>query len=176
MVRASVHRDVGVYRQDQFRNTSDMEMWLRISQKYPIGILEGRLLRYRHFHDSSSLRYHKLRTEPGRYFRIMDLYGEQGGRAVATPSALAAHEAHRAEDLLMVTTSNYILGRRRDAQAMLSQVRLGRLFGSGRIQRVRMVALYLLLHGVVRLPRIGFVADFFRRRWHEKRPPKRHRS
>jgi FkbM family methyltransferase len=172
MVRASVHRDVGVYRQDQFRNTSDMDMWLRISLKYPIGILEERLLRYRHFHDSSSLRYHKLRTELGRYFQIMDLYLEQGGRAVATRAALAAHEAHRAQDLLMVTTSNYILDRRDAAKATLSQVCVGRLLGSSRIQRARMFTLYLLLQGLVRLPRIGFVADLFRRRWHEKAPPK----
>jgi Glycosyl transferase family 2 len=172
MVRAAVHRDVGVYRQDQFRNTSDMEMWLRISQKYPIGILEERLLRYRHFHDSSSLRYHKLRTETGRYFRIMDLYLEQGGKAVATRSALAAHEAHRAQDLLMVATSNYILDRRDDAKAMLSQVRAGRILGSSEIQRARMFTLYVLLQGLVRLPRLGFVADVFRRRWHEHAAPK----
>jgi glycosyl transferase family 2 len=171
MVRASVHRDVGVYRQDEFRNTSDMEMWLRIAQKYPIGILEERLLRYRHFHDSSSLRYHKLRTEPSRYFRIMDLYLDSAGRAIATPAALAAHEAHRAQDLMMVTTSNYILGRRCEALTMLSQVRAASLLGSSRIQRARMFALFLLLHAVLRLPRIGFVADFFQRRWHEKRAP-----
>lgn len=172
MVRASVHRDVGVYRQDQFRNTSDVEMWLRISQKYPIGILEERLLRYRHFHDSSSLRYHRLRTDQQRYFVIMDLYLEQGGRAVATRSALAAHEAHRAQDLLMATTSNYILGRRDDAKATLSRIRPGNLLGSPRIQRGRMFTLYLVLHAVVRLPRMGFLADLFRRRWHEKIPPK----
>ena len=35
MVRASVHRDVGVYRQDKYRNTSDLEMWLRIARRYP---------------------------------------------------------------------------------------------------------------------------------------------
>lgn len=172
MVRASVHRDVGVYRQEQFRNTSDVEMWLRISQKYPIGILEERLLRYRHFHDSSSLRYHKLRTDQQRYFVIMDLYLDRGGRAVATPAALAAHEAHRAQDLLMATTSNYILNRPEAARATLSRVRPGNLVGSPRIQRARMFMLYLLLHAFVRLPRIAFVADFFRRRWHEKAPPK----
>ena len=35
MVRASVHRDVGAYRQDKYRNTSDLEMWLRIARRYP---------------------------------------------------------------------------------------------------------------------------------------------
>jgi GT2 family glycosyltransferase len=172
MVRASVHRDVGTYRQETFRNTSDMEMWLRIAQKYPIGILEERLLRYRHFHDSSSLRYHKLRTEPGRYFWIMDLYLEEGARRLAAKKSLAAHEAHRAQDLMMVTTSNYILGNREKAQAMLAQVSAGAILGSPRIQRGRMFVLFLLLQVLVRLPRVTWFADIFRRRWHEKSTPK----
>lgn len=172
MVRASVYREVGVYRQDQFRNTSDMEMWLRIAQKYDLGVLDERLLRYRHFHDSSSLRYHRLRTDAGRYFSIVDLYLDSGGRALAAPEALAAHEAHRAVDLLMATTSNYILDRRDDARAMLSRVRFSRILGSRRIQRGRMFLLALMLHVLVRLPRIGWVADVFRKRWHEKGPPR----
>lgn len=172
MIRASVYRDVGVYRQDRFRNTADMEMWLRIAQKYPVGILEERLLRYRHFHDSSSLRYHKLRTVPGRYFEIMDLYLEEGARKLATREALAAHEAHRAEDLLMATTANYILNQRQDTKAMLSRVRAARLLGSPSIQRSRMLALFLMLQVLARLPRIEFVAGLFRRRWHEKSAPK----
>jgi glycosyltransferase involved in cell wall biosynthesis len=172
MIRASVYRDVGLYRQDQFRNTADVEMWLRIAQKYPVGILEERLLRYRHFHDSSSLRYHKLRTVPGRYFEIMDLYLEEGGRKLATSEALAAHEAHRAEDLLMATTANYILNQQQDAKAMLSRVRVASLLRSPRIQRGRMLLLFLMLQVLVRLPRIEFIAGLFRRRWHEKRAPR----
>jgi hypothetical protein len=172
MVRSSVHRDVGTYRQETFRNTSDVEMWLRISQKHPIGILEERLLRYRHFHDSSSLRYHKLRTEPGRYFWIMDLYLEEGARKLAAKQSLAAHEAHRAQDRMMVTTSHYILGNREKAKTMLAQVSAGAILGSPRIQRGRMFVLFLLLQVLVRLPRIAWFADTFRRRWHEKSIPK----
>lgn len=172
MVRASVYRDVGVYRDEIFRNTSDVEMWLRIAQKYPVGVLEERLIRYRHFHDSSSMRYHTLRTEPGRYFTIMDLYLDSGGRQIATREALAAHEAHRCEDLLMVTASNYILHRRQPAQALLSRVKIRRILGSGEIERWRMLALALLLKVLVRLPRIGFAAEFFRRRWHSNAPRK----
>ena len=173
MVRASVYQDVGVYRDEEFRNTSDMEMWLRIARRYAVGVLDEPLIRYRHFHDSSSLRYHRLRTEPGRYFRIMDLYLEDGGRAVATPKALAAHEAHRAEDLLMVAVSNYILDRRQETKWFLRQVRAARILGSPRIQRGRMFVLYLVLQVLVRLPRISWVADAFRRRWHEKGPVKK---
>ena len=170
MVRASVYREIGAYRDDVFRNTSDMEMWLRIAKHYPLGILEDRLLRYRHFHDSSSARYHKLRTDPGRYFMIMDLYLDQGGRSLATREALAAHEAHRAEDLLMAAASNYVLDRRRDGRALLSRVKFSNILGSRRIQRWRMLVLALMLHVLLRLPRIPLVAELFRKRWHMKGP------
>ena len=34
LVRADVYRELGVYR-DEFKNTSDLEMWLRIARRYP---------------------------------------------------------------------------------------------------------------------------------------------
>jgi glycosyltransferase involved in cell wall biosynthesis len=168
MVRAAVHRDVGVYRDDLFKNTSDLDMWLRIAQKYPIGVLEEYLLRYRHGHGNSSQRYHHLRTEPERYFVIMDLYLQNGGRAVATPKALAAHEAHRAEDGLMRVINHYIRGDLGGARKVLREVSAGRLLGSDKIQWGRLLILYWALQGLVRLPRLSPVANLFYRRWHAK--------
>jgi glycosyltransferase involved in cell wall biosynthesis len=168
MVRTSVYRDVGVYRDVEFRNTSDLEMYLRIARKYPVGILEDYLLRYRHGHGSSAQRYHHLRTDPERYFRIMDLYLREGGYELATPEALKAYEAHRSQDQLMRAVNNYILGKRDESLALLGEVRLGRLLGSSRIQGWRMLALFGLLALIARLPRISTVADLFYRRWHDK--------
>ena len=172
MVRAAAYREVGVYRQNLFFDSSDLDMWVRIARKYPVGLLEERLLRYRHFHNSSSLRYQKLRTEEDLHFRIVDLCLDDGGRSLATPEALAAHEAHRAEDLMIAATSNYIMDRREDAARLLSRVRAKRILGSPRIQRGRMLLLFAMLHVLVRLPRIGLVAHAFRRRFHEKGPSK----
>ncbi len=168
MVRASVYRDVGRYRDQEFLNTSDLEMWLRIARQYPIGILEEHLFRYRHGHGSSAQGYHHLRTDPERYFKIMDLYIEEGAQAIALPEALAAYEAHRAEDRLMRAISFYILGRPEEAQAILSQVRAEQILGGPQVQRGRLLILLLVLQGLVRAPRIPLVANFFYRRWHAK--------
>ena len=35
-----VYRELGGYRDDLFKNSSDLDMWLRICRKYPIGVLE----------------------------------------------------------------------------------------------------------------------------------------
>ena len=40
-------RAITLYRDSEFKNTSDVEMWLRIARSYPIGVLEDHLLRYR---------------------------------------------------------------------------------------------------------------------------------
>ncbi len=168
MVPASVYRDVGVYRDSEFRNTSDLEMWLRIARKYPLVIVEEYLLRYRHGHENSSKRYHHLRTTAGNYFQIMDLYLSEGDQVLATADALAAYEAHRAQDHLMIAVNHYILGQREEAQVALHRVLLRRLLASARIQRVRMLMLYLAMRVLVRLPQIRAIADLFYRRWHVK--------
>ncbi len=176
MVRASVHKDVGNYRDEQFLNTSDLEMYLRISRKYSIGILEEYLFRYRWGHGNSGQRYRHLRTAPERYFKIMDLYLEQGGYSAAMPKALAAYEAHRAEDNLMRVVNHYILGQCKETREVLGLVRMRRLLASGRIQRGRLLVLFLLLHCLARLPIIPFLANLFYRRWQTKLEPKQHFS
>src|SRR5262249_48859348 len=47
LVRAEVYRALGGYRDDEFKNTSDLEMWLRIARRYSLGVLEDQLVRYR---------------------------------------------------------------------------------------------------------------------------------
>ncbi len=171
LVRSTVYKELGVYRQDEFKNTSDLEMWLRIARSYPLGVLDEPLLRYRRGHGSSSENYHRLRTDQERFFRIMDLELERGALAVATPRALRDYEAHRAEDTVMRSVNHYILGRRNEALEVLGETRLRRLAGSRRIQRSRMLLLATALHAVLRLPRSGTLARLFERRWHGQPTP-----
>jgi glycosyltransferase involved in cell wall biosynthesis len=167
LVRASVYRELGTYRPEEFKNTSDLEMWLRIARRYRIGVLEDQLVRYRRGHGSSSERYHRLRTDQERFFRILDLeLDEQGGRRVATRQALRDHEAHRAEDTLMRSVNLYILGRPREARSTLSQMRMRDLAASQSVQRFRLLVLAASMHVLLRLPRSSTVARLFERRWH----------
>jgi GT2 family glycosyltransferase len=164
LVRADVYRELGGYRDAEFANTSDMEMWLRIARSHPIGVLEEHLMHYRRGHGSSSERYGQLRTEPHRFFQIMDLELAGPGRDVSEPDALAAYEAHRADEMLMCSVSAYILGDVRSARTSAAKARLGALMRGRR--RTRTVPLVLLLRVVTRLPRLRAVAHLFSRRWH----------
>lgn len=168
MVRASVHADVGGYRQEQFRNTSDLEMWLRIARSYPIGILEEHLFLYRRGHGSSSERYHRLRTELDRYFTIVDLELEAGGKAVADAGALAAYEAHRAEENLLRALAYYLRGDAAGARTVLGEVGARSLAGSRRVQRGRLLALLAIMRVLTRLPRLAPAAALLA--WWRARP------
>jgi len=169
MVRASVYRAVGVYRNDEFLNTSDLDMWLRISREYPIGVLEQPLFRYRFGHGNSAQKYHQLRTEPERYFSIVDLHLQQGGLDVAAAEALSAHEAHRSEDALMRAIKAYVLDRLDESRRILHEVRPARIVRSRHVQRTRLMLIYLGLQLLVRLPRLPLVARAMSWRWAERR-------
>ncbi|MEO8456123.1 MAG: glycosyltransferase [Sphingomicrobium sp.] len=170
MVRASVHRDLGVYRQDKYRNTSDLEMWLRIARSYPIAVLERHLMKYRHFHGNSSQRYHRLRIEVENYFPIMDEYLERD-LDLATSEALISYEAHRSKDRIWAAMSHYIKGELPPGRRALRDAPLGPIVRSPHVQK-RLLAIAAGLWVALHLPRNEWLAERMRQRWHVKRPPR----
>ena len=173
MVRASVHAAIGVYDQAKYRNTGDLEMWLRISRYAPIVVLEEHLMKYRHFHGNSSQRYHRLRTAPENFFLIMDEYLDGGDRASATSQALGHYEAHRAKDRLMAAIAHYIKGELPEARRTLREVDRLAVLRSDKVQRWRLLLIATGLWPVLRLPRNEWLAQRMLDRWHTKHPPRR---
>ncbi|HEY3254085.1 MAG TPA: glycosyltransferase [Polyangiaceae bacterium] len=172
MVRKSVHRDVGVYDQARYRNTGDLEMWLRIAKRYPITVLGEYLMKYRHFHGNSSQRYHRLRTVPENFFLIMDEYLAAGGRTLASPEALTNYEAHRSQDRLMAAIAHYVKGELRGGRQALREVHWRPVLRAQHVQRWRLLTIGSGLWGLLRLPRNEWLAERMHDRWHKKRPPK----
>ena len=170
MVPASVYRDVGPYRQDRYRNTSDLDMWLLISRRYPILIMEEYLFRYRHFHGSSAQRYHYLRTRPENFFTIVDDHLGAGAREYAAPGALAAYEGHRAEDLLRVAAAEYITGNRAAARGTMGRVAWHAIRRSGLPRRHRLLAFAAVMNALTRVPRLAPLAAALRRQVYGARP------
>jgi glycosyltransferase involved in cell wall biosynthesis len=172
MVRASVHRDVGLYDQARYRNTGDLEMWLRIARRYPITVLGEYLMKYRHFHGNSSQRYHRLRTAPENFFLIMDEYLAAGGRLFASGEALTNYEAHRSQDRLWAAIAHYIKGELSFGQQALRDVNWGPVLRAQQVQRWRLLTIGSGLWLLCRLPRNEWLAERMHDRWHKKRPPK----
>jgi GT2 family glycosyltransferase len=172
MVRASVHRAVGVY-QPLYGIVSDLDMWLRIARGYPIGVLESHLIKYRRFHGSSSEGHDHLRTSPEGFFMILDERLAAGDRALATNRALVSYEAHRSEDRLMAAISHYIKDEPADGRRALRAVRILPMLRSRLVQRWRLLVLTMGMWGLLRLPRIERIAQLMCKRWHDKSSPAR---
>ena len=168
MVPAAVYRAIGPYRGQEFPVAGDFEMFFRIARKYPVGILDQHLVRYRWGHGNADQLDRLLRTTPEPYFSIVDEHLATGGRALARKFSLAAHEAHRAENALTRAASCYILTRPQELRQVLKEVSLGRLLGSSKIQRYRLSILYLSLRLLARLPHLPLVARLFRNRWYSR--------
>ncbi len=172
MVRASVHREVGVYRQDPYGIAADLDMWLRIAKKYPVAVLESHLMRYRHFHGNATQHYNHLRTAPDNYFGIIDGYLNAGDRARATPQALGAYEGHRSGDRVMASVVHYIKGEMREGRVALRSARLFRIARSPGLQRWRLLTIATGMWLLLRLPRQERLARRMFERWHVQRAPR----
>jgi GT2 family glycosyltransferase len=164
MVRASVYRELGGYNQEEFKNTSDLEMWLRIARSYPLGIVDEHLFFYRRGHGSSSERYHRLRLEPERFFTIMDLELARAGKERVPAPVLHSYEAHRAEDSLRVAAANYIAGQRDQMRRILDQVHVKQILAGPHVPRGRLLVLWSVLRLLAPLPRLKPAADRLSRR------------
>jgi glycosyltransferase involved in cell wall biosynthesis len=165
LVRRELYSAVGPY-VSTYDLRGDLDMWLRLASAAPIGIIDEYVTRYRWGHDHLSTRYGHVRTEPERFFDLVDDRLAGGDRALAEPDALQAYEAHRAEDFVMVAVNLYILDRLPEARRMLSRAKARAIAASPRIQRARMLSLWALMHVLVRGRRSRRLADVFYRRWH----------
>ena len=97
LVRRDVYEELGPYAVD-YGLRGDLDMWLRIARRHPVGLIREHLLNYRVADHNESRRYAYLRTEPDLLYTVLDQRLADGDRSLAEPGALAAYEAHRAAD------------------------------------------------------------------------------
>lgn len=169
MVRRSVYAEVGGF-DPSYEIGADLEMWLRIARRHPVGLLHEHLFRYRHFHGNLSHHYRHLRSTPDVFFRILDEHLDERGRPVLTERALAAFEGHRTEEHLLNAVSLYIAGDVAAARRRLAPLRTRVIVAADTLQRGRLIALLWLMRTFCRLPRIAMLSDAFQRRWYGHAP------
>ncbi|MBM2822231.1 MAG: hypothetical protein HW413_977 [Thermoleophilia bacterium] len=165
LIRRAVYDEVGRF-DDRYALRADLDMWLRISRRFPIAILDRPLVRYRTHAENASVRYARFRTEPELWFSVVDRALAEGGMDDARPDALAAYEGHRAHDLVIVAVNQYILGDRTGMRATLERVKPRRIVGTRRIRRWRLLFLWASVQLLARLPRLDVAARAFSRRLH----------
>ena len=106
-----------------------------------------------------------MRLEPERFFAIMDWHLAHGAGAVAERDALRDYEGHRSEDWLMIAMRHYVTRDMAGARQAVGHVKPASLAYSSRIERGRMLGLWLMLQILARLPWLAWPAAAFYCRW-----------
>jgi GT2 family glycosyltransferase len=164
MLRAASLREVGPFDKD-YGGSADLHMWLRVAERGRLAILDEYLLAYRIGHGNYSEALHRLRTQPRRYFDIMERCLENGGRTVASAEALRAFEGHQARDTLVRAIHHYLRDEAREARLLLAELRFRELSRRPLVPRRSWRGWALLMHALTRLPSSPGVRRYVHSRW-----------
>ncbi|HWE49877.1 MAG TPA: glycosyltransferase [Bryobacteraceae bacterium] len=124
MARREALDAVGPFDAARYDIAADLDMWLRISRRFPVGILDERLMRYRIAKSQWSSRHNYLRTSEELYFRVMDDHMDADGwRGKLREQDLTEYEFHRRDDETF-RACNYVI---RGEPAMAAEL-LGKPF------------------------------------------------
>ncbi len=74
MVKSELYKELVPFNEDKFKTSADLDMWLRVLKKYPIAILNEKLMGRRISNAQGSFYSGYLRTEQADFFRVMDCY------------------------------------------------------------------------------------------------------
>src|SRR5581483_4167139 len=177
MIRREVLADVGPFNAERWDIAADQEMWLRLMRRYPVGILNERLLRYRHTPQQWTHRWRYLRIEPDRAIEVMEeCLRFDDWRTRLPPRDLLELEYQRADDATTRAANALILARPALARELLAgQYPYAALFHNFRRRKLRV----LLLRGLMKLAlgagigvmlgRLLHLTEY--RRWQRPGPP-----
>lgn len=122
MARRTVLAEAGPFDADRYRIAADLDMWLRILRRHPVGVLEDRLVNYRRSSAQESSRYRNLRTTEEEFFLIMDRYAElDDWWSRIAPADHREYEFHRLDDQTFRAANLIIRGEVTQALALLER-------------------------------------------------------
>ena len=121
MTRRATVEAVGPFDAARYHVAADLDMWIRILQRCPIGIVDEPLMSYRHSNTQWSQRYKRLRTDQELHFDILDRYlTEDPALAARCAPDLVDHEFHRVDDQTFRAANAMIKGEAAQARALLA--------------------------------------------------------
>lgn len=120
MIRKAALEAIGWFNEPEFLTSADLDMWLRIAQRYDIGIIDEPLLKYRVSLKQFGAQYSRLRTTLGDIFRVLDYYLQQPEvQRLVLRDNLAIYEMERAADHVLCAMNLLVQGNTEEARARL---------------------------------------------------------
>ncbi len=150
MARKEIFGSVGLFDDHgPFGCSTDLEMWLRILEKYPIGILQENLIHYRT--GGRGAKYNQLRTEESDFFKVVDYYlVDKGYVNNVDKKSLRQYHYQKNFDNTLRAMNLLIVGQTREAKKILSSPFSWELpmafFENMTILRVKVLVLKVILY------------------------------
>ena len=149
MVRKELFDKVGLFDdQGPFGGSDDLEMWLRILEKYPIGIINEPLINWRT--DGRGKKYNQLRTEKADFFKVMDYYlTDKNYITLASKKDLRQYNYQKDFDNTLRAMNFLIKGETKQAKKIInnsfSWENLRAFFENIKILRIKVMTLKVIL-------------------------------
>ncbi|MFA5810140.1 MAG: glycosyltransferase [Thermoleophilia bacterium] len=131
---------VGGFRYERFASASDIDLYLRMADWGPIGIIDEPLHRYRVSSEQGSFLWSRQRTSLADFFLVLDArLAVPGVRAMAEPQSLALYELQRAADQVLCAMNLLAQDRLDEARELLEEaVQVGQFVTA--LKRPRLLA------------------------------------
>lgn len=160
MVRTNVYKhDVKCWRGELFKSSADLDVWFRIAQIYPIGLLPNKLMQYRVSSSQFSSQV-RMNTERADFFLVVDHYLEQNNvRQMLNLNDMENYRLLERRDRVMRVVNSFIYDEADKVKHLLydafslSSLRAG--FKSKRGLGLLIASIYLKLLLLLRLKQFG---------------------
>jgi glycosyltransferase involved in cell wall biosynthesis len=152
MARRGVFDEVGLFDAETYDIAADVDMWIRIVRRFPIGVLDEHLMTYRVGGGQWSSRHNYLRTDQELFFSIMDRYLEvDGWRDRLKGDDLLEYRHHRCADETFRALNWLIRGDRARALALLpAGYPWAALAAKPSVRKLRLLALRIAAYALAR--------------------------
>lgn len=160
VVRTQVYQqEIKSWRGDIFKSSADLDVWLRILQRHPVGYLPELLMRYRICDNQFSARV-RLDTERADFFLVTDYYlAQESVLTLLDATDLNNYRWLDRRDRVMRATNLFITGYPKQAHKLIDHIfswdALNAALRSKRRAFVLLIGVYVKLLALLRLNKLG---------------------
>jgi len=123
MARADIYKELAPFHYDQFKTSADLDMWLRISKRSQISIINKPLMSYRISRNQGGFAYQYLRTDEANFIKVIDFYLACCAGNLKIPGySLRYYELYKSSDKFFRSMNFLIKGDSMNAKRLLNDV------------------------------------------------------
>ena len=123
MVRTSIYKnEIKAWKAEGFSTSADLDVWLRIAEKHPLGFINRPLMNYRVSSSSYSYNFARLKLTRHTIFPVLDFYIKKYAASFIGQREITDYRLLMLKDDINIAINLLIKGERVQARRLLSAV------------------------------------------------------